>query len=745
MLKMLPTGMNPVSMLLAVWLLSGVLLAQEDSKDKPTKADKPQAAPKGIQQQIGDDPALPLQPKKPRTAAEENRIQAMSWYMTGQLLEKRNEFNQALDAYKKAVELDPKAVEIYKALVPLAFSLNQTDDAVKYALKAVELDPEDYELLRRLAIHQATQRRIPQAIELLQQAAKSPGLKENKAAFVMLNRDLAILYDALGEKIKAADAFEVVFDALQNPEKYKLNFRQRKSLEGNPATTFEDIGQTFLDAERPKLAVKAFEFALKARKGKPGTLSYNLAAAYLQIKDYDKALDQIQVYFDAQLQSKGRSAYELLAKILKAKNQTKELISRLEKMAQEDARNTKLQYFLAEQYLENKQLAKAEALYKKALDGNNDPEGHAGLASVYRRQNKPIELLDSLVQALDAGTPIESLDDEIQAIAKDKKLTARVLQYADKLAAPDKGTLDFHGARVCGKIAAAAKKTETALQYFELAMDQKRSKAEDIYEDIGQLFFDVDDYANAAKWYQKAVDDSGISNKPQFLYRLSQAAELAGNTEDALAAIKTAQAQLPDVSLLHYQEGWIYFHAERFDDAVKKFDEVAEKFATDKEITRRCLFILSSIHVKQGNLRKGEEVLEKVLAEDPDDPSVNNDLGYLYADHGNHLEKAKLMIQKALKAEPENPAYLDSMGWVLYKLGEYEKAATFLEKAVNLPNGGDSTIWDHLGDCYHRLKKTDKAKSAWQKALKDAQKDAKPDEKLIKRIEQKLAGGEPGK
>ena len=29
----------------------------------------------------------------------------------------------------------------------------------------------------------------------------------------------------------------------------------------------------------------------------------------------------------------------------------------------------------------------------------------------------------------------------------------------------------------------------------------------------------------------------------------------------------------------------------------------------------------------------------------------------------------------------------------------------------------DPTIWDHLGDVYFRLEETDRAKSAWQKAL----------------------------
>lgn len=751
MLKLLDRHLAPASLVLAGLFLiqAGSLLPAQEEKpapaEKPSKA-KPNA--NGYKLQDLDNPAEPLEPKKPRTPEEQNKLDALTWYMTGQLLEKRNELSDALDAYKKAVDLDPKSAEITKALVLTAFSLNQTEEAVKYALKAIELDPDDYQVLRRLAVHMANERKVPQAIELLEKALESPKLKQAKATFVMLNRDLAILYMAIGDQTKAADSFEIVFEALQNPKKFNLSFVQRKSLEANPTNTYEQIGEAFIGAQRPKLAVQAFEAALKARRGKPGTLSYNLAKAYLETGENDKALEQIQTYFDAQLQTKGRDAYELLAKILKAKDQKQELITRLEKMAEADSRNYTLQYFLAEQYLEGNQLEKAEALYKKTLDGSKDPEGYAGLASVYRRLNKPEQLFESLTQAVESGTSIDGLADEFQAIGKDEKLASQLIELAEKKAEPEKGSntgsLTYFEARVSGKIAAAAKKPDAAVKFYELAKQRNPGESDDIYEDIGMMYFDLENYAKAAEWYRKGTEDSAVSNKVQFLYRLSQAEELAGNTDAALVAVKKAQAQLPQIPLLHYQEGWILYHAKRYDDAIEKFDEVTTKFAGDKEIVRRSQFILSSLYVQQGNLRKGEEVLEKILAEDPQDPSVNNDLGYLYADHGKNLKKAKSMIQIALTAEPENPAYLDSMGWVLYKLGEYKNAVSHLEKAVKLPGGGDSTIWDHLADCYARLKQMDKAQDAWQKALEDAKKDATPDEKLIKRIEQKLAAAKNG-
>ncbi len=136
--------------------------------------------------------------------------------------------------------------------------------------------------------------------------------------------------------------------------------------------------------------------------------------------------------------------------------------------------------------------------------------------------------------------------------------------------------------------------------------------------------------------------------------------------------------------------------------------------------------------------RRGEKILENILAERPEDPSVNNDLGYLYADQGKNLARAETMIRLALKSEPDNVAYLDSMGWILLKLGRLEEAQTFLQKAIASPGGSDGTIWEHLGDCHELLKNHDKAVGAWTKGLKDAQEESFPDTKLIERLKDKL-------
>lgn len=738
------TPRRPLRMGTAPLALFGALALGSFTAGFVPAAETKRTGAEGYRQQELDDPLEKLVPIRTRTAADQARVEAAAWFMTGQLREGRNDFTGALDAYRKAVELDPNAVEVYRALVPLAFSLNLTKEAVRYATKAIELDPEDTTLLRRLGVHMASDRKIPEAIQLFEKAAESSRVDKRSAVYVSLKRDLAILHAAAGNMDKSADAFEVVFDALSNPRQYDIDDRTRAVLMADPATTFERIGQVFLEAKRYDKAVLALERAAKAQKGKPGAISFLLARVYQQTKRPEKALEELQKYFDAQLQSRGKAAYQLLVDVLKDLGKEGEAISRLEALAEKDARNSALQYFLAEQYFAAGRLEDAEGLYKKTVERNKDAEGYLGLASIYRKTNKPDELILALGRALGNGRnadeleqTLEALSTEIKAIGSDEKLVETLISAGRKLAEGDSPKLEFASSLILAKIASEAKKTEAVVQFYRYALKARRDRASLVYEELGQYLLSNDEYAEAAKVYQEAINEN-VGNKPNILFRLSQAEAFNNKTEAALKAVEDALKLVPDHPLLHYQKAWVHYHAKNYDEAIKLFEGVVEKFPENREIVRRCQFSLSNIYVQRGDQKKGEEVLEKILEQEPDDPSVNNDLGYLYADQGKNLEQAEKMIRKAIAAEPENAAYLDSMGWVLFKLGKFEEALPYLEKAVKLPTGSDTTLLDHLGDCYDRLKQPEKAREAWEKSLDHAKKESPPDQKVIDRVTEKL-------
>jgi len=147
--------------------------------------------------------------------------------------------------------------------------------------------------------------------------------------------------------------------------------------------------------------------------------------------------------------------------------------------------------------------------------------------------------------------------------------------------------------------------------------------------------------------------------------------------------------------------------------------------------------------VQSGEMKKGEKVMEEIYAEDPNDPGVNNDLGYLYADQGKELERAEKMIRIAVEAQPENPAYLDSLGWVLFRQGKNEEALEPLKKANSDPKYRDATLLEHQADVHQALEQTKEAQDLWLQALKVEQDSTKPDEKVVERLKSKLGDAAP--
>lgn len=686
-----------------------------------------------------------FKPIRDRDADGQKRLDAMGWFMKGRFLEQREDFKAALEAYEKAIQIDPNAAEIYRALIPLAFGLNESDKAMRYALKAVELTPDDFLLLQRVGIHLATKEKVPEALRLIEQASRSAKLDKLSGQYVAIMRDLAFLYLITGQTEKAADAFEVVFDAKINPEKYHLDFQMKSELEKHQRTTYEAIGQVFLEAKRPDRAIVALERAASAKKTKPGNISFSLAQAYLMTERHDKALEHLQAYFDAQLQSKGKAAYQLLAEILKAQGKPNDLIGRLEQLSEKDPHNQTLQFFLARQYVEANRFDEAETRLKKTLEREKGIEGYIGLASLYRRQNKPAELLQALSQAFSREAELEKaaedLERELQAVGSDEKLVIGLLEVGAKQAEGDSPKLDFASSVLLAKIATQNKQYDPAEKFYRLGIKLRRDRAAGLYDELARMLIEARKFAEAVKVLDDAINEPSLkNNRAAFWFLATQAREMAGDTAGALAAIAEGRKLAGDDNpLFLFQEAWIHYHAHQWDQAVPLFEKFIEKNPGHR-LSRQCQFSLSNIHVQKGDIRKGEVILEKVLVEAPDDPSVNNDLGYLYADQGKNLEQARGMIEKALKAEPDNAAYQDSMGWVLFKLGKAAEAIPFLEKAVQTPRGTDATIFDHLGDCQNALGQKEKAIESWQKALKDAKADKTPDAKLIEAIEAKLKG-----
>ncbi|MDB5339026.1 MAG: Tetratricopeptide 2 repeat protein [Planctomycetaceae bacterium] len=702
----------------------------------------------GFQLQELDEPLTPLVPKKPRTQAETDAVDAAAWLATGQLLESRSELEKAHEAYKKGLAKSPSSLMLVRKLMTLSLALNKQEEGIEYAQKAVELNPTDVRALRLIGRVLAPEDPAG-AIKLFERALKVPTLNHESPMYVTLMLDLGILYRDTNRKNEAAECLAVVFDARQNFEKYNLDADVRKELRSNPQIEYEKLGQVFLEAGKSELALAAFQKAVESMKGSIGGHSYNLAQVYLQTKQPEKALAELDKYFAAQRQSKGRAAYELLGAILTQMGKPENLIPQLEELAGKDPRNTTLQFYLGAQYVAAKRLDDAEQLFKKGLKDDSDPEGFRGLIQIYRQQNKPQELIGVLTKLYTKQKSFDGFDPEFQAITENSDLLNGMLEVGLKGIKAEKPDVELNTIYVLAKLAGKGHKVNEASELYRYVISQRRSTElkSRLYDELGDLLIEAKQFGAASKMYEDASKDPDLEEeKANLLYQLSRCLEFDGKTQDALNVATEAQKNYPNQQpLFRFQEAWIHYHAAQYEKAIELYEKLISDFKPLKHLSvlvKQARFSLSNIHVQMGNIRKGEVILEEMYAVDPHDPGINNDLGYLYADQGKELEKAESMIQKAVKADPDNSAYLDSLAWVLYKRGKYPEALTSMEKALQMSqakqNASDATLWDHLGDIQERLKNIEKAVEAWKKALASAKTDPKPDTKLIGKLEDKL-------
>ena len=126
-------------------------------------------------------------------------------------------------------------------------------------------------------------------------------------------------------------------------------------------------------------------------------------------------------------------------------------------------------------------------------------------------------------------------------------------------------------------------------------------------------------------------------------------------------------------------------------------------------------FVIAEQH---GHLERIEANLRRILAQEPDNPTALNALGYSLILYSDRYEEARELIARALEQEPNNPAILDSMGWVYYQLGDYEQAQRYLEAAfTQLP---DPEVAAHLGEVLWQTGARTEARQVWREGLKTA-------------------------
>lgn len=669
-----------------------------------------------------DDSPEPLVPERPKTEVDSDRVEAMSLFTAGRSHEQREEFAEALRCYQRALRRDPTSSAIIGSIITVAVQLNRHDEAIRYAVKAAELKDADRSLLRRLGTYLTAAGDYTAGIALYEKVLPTLGTTKETASDILLRMEMGRLCHLTGKHKQAAACFDRVIEAIDHPDRFAIDESIRKVLLDEPGPTYQLIGECYLAADRPDDAKVMFDKAETLVSNK-AMRQFNLARVLLKSNRPTEAMAALEASFALHLSGEDVVPYQTLAEVLKKLGKSDELIGRLEKLCVAEPDAMPLRYFLAEQYRAAGKLDKAESLYVELLKRRPESDGYRELFDIYRKTKRFDALLSAMGECVEKIGMVGTLDTESRTMFDDADATRATIKIADAKLQSASGKFGYGEGVAAALLALDAKQYEAAGRFFNAALATKPKQPDELFMVWGVGLLAGDQPGEAAKVFQRAIDEKAApGGNPLFPFYLAGAMALAGQTDAALAVAEKLAGEKKDSARFRGRPAWVLVVAKRHDEAIRAYESLIEAFGADygssetRDVLREARLALSDLAVAKGNLAQAEEWLEQVLDEFPGDRTAMNDLGYLWADENKNLGRARRMIQEAVDAQPDNMAYRDSLGWVLFREGRFAEAAAELEKAA-ADKKADGIVFDHLGDAYRKMERSDKAVEAWRRAV----------------------------
>lgn len=704
------------------------------------------AAQAGAQLPQLQDRPLPMEPLRPWTAEELQRREALKLFALGVLCEREERMIEAVGHYEAAAKLDPQAPATLKALVTLYITVDRQEDALALVKKVLAADPDDFQTSYLGARLLRSRSQFKEAGDMLVRGLASPRLSERPDLHQQIEYDLGILFERQEKYHEAAGAFERSAALLDRPDEMLEAHVSPDELHLRSAEIHERAGRNFLEAHAFDQAASSFELAQSKYPAGAGQYHYYLAQIRVQRGQLAEALTTLDAYLQGLPQ--GLDGYELKIAVLQKLRREAEIVPWLEQATNQDRFNVGLRLLLGRQYAQSHQSAKAEKLFRDLAESAPSEELYRELFFLYVRQmprgaEQCVELLDRTIAGAarkDSAAAASSAPSQakamIGAVRENAALSVELLKAGNRLLAMQ--SLDLETLQLFAALADRNGLTAEAESFYRACLKSPLPPAVEplLYGGLLRMLWKAKRYEAIVEVCRYGLAHAKVSNMVLMRADLARALAASGNHDAALTEIDTALRAARETEKLPVR----HLRVRLLLDADRAAQAETECLALLKEYTMpgealEIHYLLSNVYGALKQAEKSEAELETCLKIDPENASVNNDLGYLWADRNKKLPEAEAMIRKAIdldrkerqgmlalgpnadKEMHDNACYIDSLGWVLYRRGQLDAARRELERAAALPDSDDPVIWDHLGDVYQAQGEIDKAKQAWQQAL----------------------------
>jgi len=603
---------------------------------------------------------------------------------------------QAIESYKKALDLAPGSPVIRERLAEIYAKSQRLREAVEQAQEALQTDPNNVDAHRLLA-------RI-YVRELGDLSAGEVQKETLEKAIAQFQEILKIQPDDVYSGLWLARLYR--FENKHSEAEAVLRGLLARDAANGPA--LEQLSQLLMDEGRSQEAVKLLSDA--AGESSSPEVYDLLGDAYSQAKDYAKAEDAYRKAVEEDPDDPGH--LHGLAQALMAQDKYADALEQFKRL-------TEIEPSTSENYLRMAQLYRRLGKFDKA---------EASLLRAKQLAPGSLEVLyNEALLYEDQGRYDDAVKVLSDAIAGMKSQSSSARNSA--------GAASGSGAE--GSASGETSPNALAILYEQLGHayreEENYSAAIQTYQEMGKLGADAQKRAEMLliDTYREGRDlDHAIAetkrtleatpNDPSLTVTLAM---LYGEKSDADSATKLLDGLLRG----NDSDQEIYLNLAQVQERGKKYAaaeqsaQKAEQMARGNDDKETAWFMLGAIYERQKKFDQAEQEFRKALEVSPGNASVLNYYGYMLADRGVRLEEATAMIKQAVTQEPSNGAYLDSLGWAYYKQNKLTEAEENLRKASERQKH-DPTILGHLGDVYAKLGQSDQAAIYWERALAEWQK-----------------------
>jgi cellulose synthase operon protein C len=553
-------------------------------------------------------------------------------------------------AFRKAVDVAPKSAQARMALANFLWATSRVADAEQVFKDALALDPTNETANRALGSFYIGSNRVAEAepyfkaIADRDKTAKSAvGLADYYIAAKKYEEARSLLRDAAKDKTQYAPAtlrLAAIDSALGQRSEAHIKLRQVLELHPKEMTARFFEARLLLADGKPAEALAIASSIAKDDPGSTVAAESQLMVGLLQ-SQLDRPEDAIKAFEDALRRRPGQPAAQLaLARLQMAKGA----------------------------------FDKAEQYAKDALSGDpKNPIARAELVRIYLAKgdaNKAKEDLAGLRKEFPNAVAVLLLTASQQLLERQVPQARATYERALQ---GDPGNVE----------------AMTALVGLDLATNRQ---------------------AEAIKRVETALKDP---TPPSGVYVL--AARVYSATGDAkkteamlLKAIEREPQRMQAYSLL----GTLYARQNRLAEATTKFEEVVAHNPSSVSGGSMLGMLLDA----RGKTADAEREYRRVLALDPEAPVAANNLAWIYISSGRNVGEAFELAKTALRRLPDEPNVNDTLGWIYFKQGQTSTAIKHLEASIAKAPELASTHY-HLGMAYASSGDPDKARESLTRAL----------------------------